>query len=54
MVSKMEITTPHGAMDAKSQTHNIDFYHLDTIIVISYGIFIVIVLLSLIVQFVSR
>ena len=54
VVSKMEITTPHGAMNAKSQTHNIDFYHLDTIIVISYGIFIVIVLLSSIVQFVSR
>ena len=32
----MEITTPHGAMSAKSQTHNIDFYHLDTMIVIGY------------------
>lgn len=32
----MEITTPHGATNAKSQTHNIDFYHLDTVIVIGY------------------
>ena len=29
----MEITTPHGAMDDKFQTHNVDFYHLDEIIV---------------------
>ena len=34
VVSKMEITTPQGAMNDKFQTHNADFYHLDTIIVI--------------------
>ena len=27
----MEITTPHGAMDDKYQTHNVEFYHLDAI-----------------------
>ena len=38
VVSKMEITTPHcGAMNDKFQTHNADFYHLDTIIVIGYS-----------------
>ena len=37
VVSKMEITTPHcGAMNDKFQTHNVDFYHLDTMIVIDY------------------
>ena len=38
VVSKMEITTPHGAMEDKSQTHNVDFYHLDAIIAIGYRI----------------
>lgn len=38
VVSKMEITTPHGAMEYKSQTHNVDFYHLDAIIAIGYRI----------------
>ena len=27
VVSKMEITTQHGAMVNKSQTHSVDFYH---------------------------
>lgn len=36
VVSKMEITTPQGAMNDKFQTHNVDFYHLDTMIVIDY------------------
>ena len=37
VVSKMEITTPHcGAMNDKFQTHNVEFYHLDTMIVIDY------------------
>ena len=34
----MEITTPHGAMDDKFQTHNVEFYHLDAIIAIGYRI----------------
>ena len=38
VVSKMEITTPHGAMEDKSQTHSVDFYHLDAIIAIGYRI----------------
>ena len=38
VVSKMEITTPHGAMDDKFQTHNVEFYHLDAIIAIGYRI----------------
>lgn len=36
VVSIMEITTPQGAMNDKFQTHNADFYHLDTMIVIGY------------------
>lgn len=36
-ISKMEITTPQDAMNDKFQTHNADFYHLDTIIVIGYS-----------------
>lgn len=31
VVSKMEITTQHGAMEEKTQTHNVDFYSLDAI-----------------------
>lgn len=38
VVSKMEITTPHGAIDDKFQTHNVEFYHLDAIIAIGYRI----------------
>ena len=38
VVSKMEITTPHcGAMSDKFPTHNVDFYHLDAIIIIGYS-----------------
>ena len=33
----MEITTPHGAMNDKFQTHNVDFYHLDAMIVIGHN-----------------
>lgn len=37
VVSLKEITTPHcGAMNDKFQTHNADFYHFDTMIVIGY------------------
>ena len=32
VVSKMEITTHHGAIDDKTQTHSVDIYHLDAII----------------------
>jgi hypothetical protein len=38
VVSKMEITTQHGAMVDKSQTHNVDFYHLDAIIAVGYRV----------------
>jgi hypothetical protein len=38
VVSKMEITTQHGAMADKSQTHNVDFYHLDAIIAVGYRV----------------
>lgn len=38
VISKMETTTPHGAMDDKFQIHNVDFYHLDAIIAIVYRI----------------
>lgn len=38
VVSKMEITTPHcGAINDKFQTHNVDFYHLDAMIVIGHN-----------------
>lgn len=33
----MEITTSHGAMNDKFQTHNVDFYHLDAMIVIGHN-----------------
>ncbi len=38
VVSKMEITTQHGAMADKSQTHDVDFYHLDAIIAVGYRV----------------
>lgn len=38
VVSKMEITTPHGAVEDKSQTHHVDFYHLDAIIAVGYRV----------------
>ena len=38
VVSKMEITTQHGAMADKSQTHSVDFYHLDAIIAVGYRV----------------
>ncbi len=38
VVSKMEITTQHGAMADKSQTHAVDFYHLDAIIAVGYRV----------------
>ena len=36
VVSKMEITTRHGAMEGKTQTFSVDFYHLDAIIAVGY------------------
>lgn len=30
VVSKMEITTQHGAMEEKSQRHKVDFYKFET------------------------
>lgn len=38
VVSKMEITTQHGAIPDKSQTHDVDFYHLDAIIAVGYRV----------------
>ncbi len=38
VVSKMEITTQHGAIADKSQTHNVVFYHLDAIIAVGYRV----------------
>ena len=38
VVSKMEITTPHGAMDGKTQTHETKFYNLDAIISVGYRV----------------
>ena len=38
VVSKMEITTQHGAMEVKTQTHNVDFYSLDAIIAVGYRV----------------
>lgn len=38
VVSKMEITTPHGAIEGKTQTSEVDFYHLDAIIAVGYRV----------------
>ena len=38
VVSKMEITTHHGAIEDKTQTHGVDFYHLDAIIAVGYRV----------------
>lgn len=38
VVSKMEITTQHGAMEEKTQTHNVDFFSLDAIIAVGYRV----------------
>ena len=38
VVSKMEITTQHGAIEDKMQTHSVDFYHLDAIIAVGYRV----------------
>lgn len=38
VVSKMEITTRHGAIEGKTQTSSVDFYHLDAIIAVGYRV----------------
>ena len=38
VVSKMEITTQHGAIDGKTQAHDVDFYNLDAIIAVGYRV----------------
>lgn len=38
VVSKMEITTQHGAIEEKSQRHKVDFYNLDAIISVGYRV----------------
>lgn len=38
VVSKMEITTPHGAIEGKTQTHETKFYNLDAIISVGYRV----------------
>lgn len=38
VVSKMEITTQHGAIEEKTQRHNVDFYNLDAIIAVGYRV----------------
>ena len=38
VVSKMEITNQHGAIEDKTQTHGVDFYHLDAIIAVGYRV----------------
>lgn len=38
VVSKMEITTRHGAMEGKTQKTPVDFYHLDAIIAVGYRV----------------
>lgn len=38
VVSKMEITTRHGAIEGKTQTNEVDFYNLDAIIAVGYRV----------------
>jgi hypothetical protein len=38
VVSKMEITTQHGAIEGKTQTNDVDFYSLDAIIAVGYRV----------------
>ena len=36
VVSKMEITTQHGAIDGKLQTKNVNIYSLDIVLAVGY------------------
>ena len=38
VVSKMEITTEHGAIKGKAQTKSVNFYNLDAIISVGYRV----------------
>jgi hypothetical protein len=38
VISKMEITTPHGAIEGKTQTNEANFYNLDAIIAVGYRV----------------
>lgn len=38
VVSKMEITTQHGAIEEKTQIHKVDFFSLDAIIAVGYRV----------------
>ena len=38
VISKMEITTQHGAIVGKTQTNDVDFYSLDAIIAVGYRV----------------
>ena len=38
VVSKMEITTQHGAIEGKTQSKEVDFYNLDAIIAVGYRV----------------
>lgn len=38
VISKMEITTRHGAIEGKTQASSVDFYHLDAIIAVGYRV----------------
>ena len=38
VVSKMETTTRHGAIEGKTQEHAVNFYHLDAIIAVGYRV----------------
>ncbi len=38
VVSKMEITTPHGAMPGKTQNSSTNYYNLDAIISVGYRV----------------
>ena len=38
VVAKIATTTPHGAIDGKSQTHLVSYYNLDIIISVGYRV----------------
>ncbi|MCI1785010.1 MAG: virulence RhuM family protein [Bacteroidales bacterium] len=38
VISKMEITSEHGAIEGKTQTNNVNFYNLDAIISVGYRV----------------
>lgn len=38
VVAKYATTTPHGAIEGKTQTHHVDFYNLDMIISVGYRV----------------